>query len=171
MPVPILVAVGAGVVSGVATGYVIDKAIGDGNYTRNEMVTDAVLGGAGIGMIKHAGRLAKGHAKFGHMLAKHYDPTVDTVKGIAMVYIWKHGDDIYKAGKTAATIVAVGNAVEVIGGQSLPSRPKPVASAKASEYKSGKVSSKRSKKRSRKFTPMRPQYCSLHRKYDYCYRK
>jgi len=171
MPAPVIAAIAIGVVSGVGTGYVIDKAIGDGNYSRNEMVTDAILGGAGVGLIKHAGRLAKGHAKFGHHLAKYYDPTVDTVKGVTMVYLMKHGDDVYKAGKSAATIVAVGNAVEVIGGQSLPSRPKPVASAKPSEYKSGKVSSKRSRKRGRKFTPIKPQYCSLHRKYDYCYRK
>ena len=171
MPVPILVAVGVGVVSGIGTGYVLDKTLGDGNYTRNEMLTDAILGGAGIGMIKHAGRLAKGHAKFGHMLAKYYDPTVDTVKGLAMVYIMKNADDVYKAGKSAATIVAVGNAVEVIGGSSLPSKPKPVISAKPSSYKSGKVSSKRSKKRTRKFTPMKPKYCAIHKKYDYCYRK
>ena len=174
MPVPILVAVGVGVVSGLATGYVIDKTLGDGNYTRNEMLTDAILGGAGIGMLKHAGRLAKGNAKFAHQLVKYYDRSIwqpDQMKGLAMYYIMKNADDVYKAGKSAATIVAVGNAVEVIGGSSLPSKPKPVISAKPSSYKSGKVSSKRSKKRTRKFTPMKPKYCAIHKKYDYCYRK
>jgi hypothetical protein len=171
MALPVLVAVGAGIASGLATGYVIDKTLGDGNYTRNEMVTDAILGAAGIGMLRHGGRLAKGHAKYASLLAKHYDPAVDTVKGLTMVYLMKNGNDVYRAGKSAATIVAVGNAVEVIGGQSLPSRPKPVASAQVSKYKSGKISSKRSKKKSRKFTPMRPQYCASHKKYDYCYRK
>ena len=171
MPIPVAVAVGAGVVSGVATGYVIDKAVGDGNYTRNEMVTDAILGGAGIGFLKHGGKLATGHLQLGRKL-RHFDRAKgDVLSDIPVVYLFSQGPEILTTGKTAASIVAVGKGVDVLSGQSLTSSPKGSTSATISKMKSGKNSKKRSKKKSRKFKPMRPQWCSKHGKYDYCYRK
>lgn len=169
MPAPVL-AVAAGVVGGVATGFVIDKVFGDGNYTRNEMVTDAILGGAGVGMLKHIGKLGRSHGRFARVLSN-YDPRVDILSDIPVVYLMTSGKEVFRAGTTAATIVAVGSAVEAVGGRSLSSKPTPTVLTTVSKYKSGKVSSKRSRKRSRKFTPMKPKYCSLHKKYDYCYRK
>ena len=54
MPVQI-VAVGAWAASiggSVASGYLIDRYLGDGNYTRSEFATDVVLGMAGVGVAK-----------------------------------------------------------------------------------------------------------------------
>ena len=47
MVLPILVAVGASV----AAGYAMDHIFGDGNYTKREMATDAVLGIFGVSAV------------------------------------------------------------------------------------------------------------------------
>lgn len=71
-------AVGAAVVSAgtsVAVGYAVDQVLGDGNYTRREMATDAALGVAGIGVAKSGAKIGVG------------------------VYAMKHGGKARAAGK------------------------------------------------------------------------
>ena len=61
-PLVIAAAIGAGYVASqialsVGTGYAVDKAVGDGHYTRRELATDAVLGAIpGLGLIDHQQR-------------------------------------------------------------------------------------------------------------------
>ena len=54
MPVQIVVvgAWAASIGGSVASGYLIDRYLGDGNYTRSEFATDVVLGMAGVGVAK-----------------------------------------------------------------------------------------------------------------------
>lgn len=60
-------ALGLAAVGGVATGYAIDKTLGDGNYTRREAATDAVLGTIpGIGFVKPIGKITYKSTKLRH---------------------------------------------------------------------------------------------------------
>lgn len=99
MVLPILVAVGASV----AAGYAMDHIFGDGNYTKRELATDAVLGIFGVSAVKAgakaggaviAGTRARKAAKAGNMTdAGAYarasntlmkSAAVDTSKGIIL---------------------------------------------------------------------------------------
>lgn len=53
-----LVWVGVSVVGSVALGYVIDKTIGDGDYTKQELATDITLGLIpGVGLLKPGAKI------------------------------------------------------------------------------------------------------------------
>ncbi len=52
-----------GATAGVATGYVIDHVVGDGKYTRTELIVDATTGAMGLSVLK-AGAKAFGGLRY-----------------------------------------------------------------------------------------------------------
>lgn len=61
VPILIILAWGAvGAAAGVASGYVIDRALGDGNYTRTEFLVDATTGAMGLSVLKAGSKVLGG---------------------------------------------------------------------------------------------------------------
>ena len=57
---PLIVVAFGGAVVGVVSGYAFDRAFGDGEYTTGEMVSDAVMGGLGFGVLKAGSKMVGG---------------------------------------------------------------------------------------------------------------
>lgn len=164
MVAPILIAVGYGAMTGLAAGYVIDKTIGDGNYTSQEMITDATLGAIGVGFFKHAYRVGKSS-----QILRQFDKSVDVISDIPKVLLLANRKEIPKIIKTGAYTVLVGKTVEV-GYASSKSYQQNVGKPSSAIVSTGK-SRVPAKKATKRFQKKKPKYCSFHRKYDYCYNK
>ena len=68
MVVPLILGamwIGGGIVTSIASGYIIDQTIGDKNYTRREMLADGVLGAVGFSLVKSGAKVVGGlrHAR------------------------------------------------------------------------------------------------------------
>ena len=82
----------------VGTGYAIDKTLGDGNYTRRELATDAVLGAIpGVGLLRPASKIVYSarHLRF---LEKS-----DRIRDVALGMTYYNRANIAVIGKTIAT--------------------------------------------------------------------
>jgi hypothetical protein len=109
MPVQIVaVAAWAASIGGsVASGYLIDRYLGDGNYTRSEFATDVVLGMAGVGV-------AKSGAKAGYAI--HLTRQASRAKKADRIREAERAADAartvgYHAGKEMAEIIVIETAV------------------------------------------------------------
>ncbi len=102
-PLVIAAAVGVGYVASqiaisVGTGYAIDKTLGDGNYTRREFATDAVMGAVpGVGLLRPAGKILYSSRKL-----RYIDKT-DTAKDVTLAMAYYNRANIVGIGKTIAT--------------------------------------------------------------------
>jgi len=161
LPVLIL----GGIAVGIGSGYVIDKAFGDGNYTRNEIITDGILGAIpGVGWAGIAGRSVN---KMRHF--RHFDRSVDVISDIPALVVLANRKEIKPIIKTITSSVLVQGVVDRV-----------FVSSKSYQQNVGKgpsgksrspVSRVAAKKATKRFVKKSPKYCKLHRKYDYCYNK
>jgi len=109
MVAPIVVGVALGgayvaaqIAASVGTGYAIDKAFGDGKYTRRELAVDAVMGAVpGVGLLRPAGKIAYS--------ARHlrYVDRTDRARDVALGMAFINRANIAVIGKTIATEKAV----------------------------------------------------------------
>lgn len=87
MVLPLLL-LGGSVAVSVGIGYVLDRTIGDGDYTKQDLAVDVTLGLIpGVGLIKPAGRIG-GHAVKVARVYQKGDKAGDV--GMAMVYLSRH---------------------------------------------------------------------------------
>jgi hypothetical protein len=106
-PLVIAAAVGVGYIASqialsVGTGYAIDKTLGDGNYTRRELATDAVMGAIpGVGFLRPAGKILYSSRKL-----RFIDKT-DRARDVALGMAYYNRANIAVIGKTIATEKAV----------------------------------------------------------------
>jgi hypothetical protein len=106
-PLVIAAAVGVGYIASqiaisVGTGYAIDKTLGDGNYTRRELATDAVMGAIpGVGLLRPAGKILYSSRKLAYI-----DKT-DRARDVALGMAYYNRANIAVIGKTIATEKAV----------------------------------------------------------------
>ncbi len=102
-PLVLAAAVGVGYIASqvaisVGTGYAIDKTLGDGNYTRREMATDAVVGAIpGLGLLRPAGKIVYSTR---HLA---YVSKADRASDIALGMAYINRANIAVIGKTIAT--------------------------------------------------------------------
>jgi hypothetical protein len=102
-PLVIAAAVGVGYIASqialsVGTGYAIDKTLGDGNYTRRELATDAVMGAIpGVGFLRPAGKILYSSRKLAYI-----DKT-DRARDVALGMAYYNRANIAVIGKTVAT--------------------------------------------------------------------
>ncbi len=102
-PLVIAAAVGVGYIASqiaisVGTGYAIDKTLGDGNYTRRELATDAVMGAIpGVGFLRPAGKILYSSRKLAYI-----DKT-DRARDVALGMAYYNRANIAVIGKTIAT--------------------------------------------------------------------
>lgn len=102
-PLVIAAAVGVGYVASqiaisLTTGYIIDKHLGDGNYTRREFATDAVMGAIpGVGLLRPAGNILYSARKLCYL--DKTDRAADVAKGMT----YYNRANIAVIGKTIAT--------------------------------------------------------------------
>jgi len=102
-PLVIVAAVGVGYIASqiavsVGTGYAIDKTLGDGNYTRRELATDAVMGAIpGVGILRPAGKILYSSRKL-----RFIDKT-DRARDVVLGMAFYNRANIAVIGKTIAT--------------------------------------------------------------------
>jgi hypothetical protein len=102
-PLVIAAAVGVGYIASqvalsVGTGYAIDKTLGDGNYTRRELSTDAVMGAIpGVGFLRPVGKILYSSRKLAYI-----DKT-DRARDVALGMAYYNRANIAVIGKTIAT--------------------------------------------------------------------
>lgn len=103
-PLVIAAAIGVGYVASqialsVGTGYAVDKAVGDGQYTRRELATDAVLGAIpGLGLIRPSAKIL-----FSARHLRYARKTEASATDIAAAMAYVNRANIAVIGKTIAT--------------------------------------------------------------------
>jgi hypothetical protein len=106
-PLAIAAAAGIGYIASqiaisVGTGYAIDKALGDGKYTRQELATDVVMGAIpGVGLLRPMSKIAYSTRKL------QYVDKTDRAKDVALGMTYLNRANIAVIGKTIATEKAV----------------------------------------------------------------
>jgi len=91
--------VGSQIAASVATGYAIDKTLGDGKYTRREFAVDAVMGAIpGVGLLRPTGKIL-----YSARYLRHYDRAVDTPGMAARGLAYYNRAPIMVIAKTIAT--------------------------------------------------------------------
>ncbi len=140
LPALIVIAwVAAGAAAGVASGYVLDKMIGDGKYTKTELIVDATTGALGLSVLKAGAKVAGGvRYAAGAVKLEKAEDAVSGIKagfaaarsGVAEIYAIKGVDlaisslasrDWKKTGETAGMYVGVtGAAIQLARGKSPP---------------------------------------------------
>lgn len=128
MPIPLIyagVVLGGMIATSVTSGYVIEKTIGDGDYSATDAAFDVgigAMGGAVVGpSLKIGGRMAVGLARYGgkaRKFGKHSDEAAETI----ITAVGKSGKDYQKlgiayVGETSKTMV-VGHNSGSSGGRS-----------------------------------------------------
>lgn len=165
MPIPIIAAAllwaAAGAVAGVAVGYVIDHSIGDGNYTRTEIVVDATTGALGLSVLR-AGAKALGGLRYatGAMKLEKAGDAADAIRagfavarsGVAEIYTIRGLDLAITAAMTPGQSAAYdyGGTTDVGVVSRKPKKP-------------GKSPSKPGVRGT-----IRKTWCKRHRQYDLC---
>lgn len=104
MPLPAAavaaVVVGGGAALGVASGYVIDKVLGDGHYTGREMAVDATMGAIpGMGLVRPTAKILASGRHIRHFDRAQGDRLVDIPLALAFV----NRRNFTQIGKTIAT--------------------------------------------------------------------
>ena len=85
--IPILV-LGGSVAISVGVGYILDRTIGDGDYTKQDLAVDVTLGLIpGVGLLKPMGRIGM-HAARVARVAEKGDTAGDVAMG--MIYLSRH---------------------------------------------------------------------------------
>lgn len=169
MVLPIIVAVAwalGGAAVGVASGYVIDHVIGDGNYTRRELAADATTGALGLGLLKGGAKVVGGirYANLGRKLDKAEDAAgaikagfaaarqgvaeIYAVKGVNLAIESFDSDHAIQDAKTSIVNLA---AAELIS----PGATKPYLPRISSEVRGRRAN-------------LRKTWCRRHRQYDLC---
>lgn len=113
LPIIAAIAVAAGGAAiGVATGYAIDKHLGDDNYTRRELATDAVVGMIpGLGLLRPSAKIAASSRKL-----RYFDRAQgDRLRDIPVAMAYHNRSEITTIAKTIGTE----KAVSLIAGQLL----------------------------------------------------
>jgi len=156
---PPVVIIAGGAMLGVASGYVIDKVIGDGNYNRQELVTDGVLGAIpGVGWAAIGGRFM---LRMRHL--RHFDRTVDVVTDIPYYVLLANRSEVRPIIKTVVASVLVGTGVNAVLNSSGSYQQNVMMDSVGTDIIQKK------KPKGKRFVKKPPKYCRIHRKYDYCY--
>lgn len=163
MVVPLVLAayVAGGVVSSIASGYVIDKAIGDGNYTKREMLADGVLGAFGFSLAKSGAKVVGGlrHAQ----KASRVDDISDMKAGFAVA---RSGVIEIQAARGLENAVTSTRVPTQSRNRSSPGR---VGSKSGRSNRSAGASSNASLRRGRGRRQRKSKaWCRRHKRYDYC---
>jgi hypothetical protein len=172
-PLVIAAAVGVGYIASqialsVGTGYAIDKTLGDGNYTRRELATDAVMGAIpGVGFLRPAGKILYSSRKL-----RFIDKT-DRARDVALGMAYYNRANIAVIGKTIATekgvsllagaLIAESGRASSSSYQQSASRPGTSSSTNRSRTRSGMNMVKPTWKSGGKGGKMRPSCPSGHK--------
>ena len=174
MPIPLLVIAAAALGSvaiSVTSGYIIEKTIGDGDYSNRDAAIDV-----GLGLIPGAA-LAKPGLKIvasaRHL--RHFERGVDTVKGTAFAFAHLNRHNFKQLGIYGATAVAAGGVYDYLsnsgssstGGTTRPQQKRKVGRGSLTKQPSVVKSSSRAL-RTRTTRTRSKRWCPRHRKYDYC---
>lgn len=172
MPVPLLViaaaAVGSVAVS-VTSGYILERTIGDGEYSGRDAAVDIGLGLIpGAALVKPGVKIA---ASARHL--RHFDRSEHTVKGFAAALAWMNRHNFKQLGIYGATTVAAGGVYDHLsnsGGSSTGGVTRPQQKRKGGLGSStkqptvGKSSSRALRTGTTRTRSKR--WCPRHRKYD-----
>ncbi len=165
------IALGSVAVS-VASGYLLEKSIGDKDYSDRDLAVDVALG-----LIPGAA-LAKPGAKIALSLRRlrHFERGVDTAKGAVIALAHYNRRNFKPIGIWGATTVLAGGVYDYLsnsGGSSTGGSTRPQKISKAGSGSSttsptgGKSSSGALRTRTSSRTRSK-RWCPRHRKYDYC---
>lgn len=158
LPIIIFLAWAAvGAAAGVATGYVIDQVVGDGKYTRTEMIVDATTGAMGLSVLK-AGAKVFGGIRYSAGAIK-LDKAEDAAKVIRTGFAAARQGvaEIYAIRGVELAITGAGSQQPEEGTAVPPSRS-PTPPPRPGGFSSP---------RGRSATP-RQTWCRRHRQYDLC---
>ena len=158
LPIIIFLAWAAvGAAAGVATGYVIDQTVGDGKYTRMEMIVDATTGAMGLSVLK-AGAKVFGGIRYSAGAIK-LDKAEDAAKVIRTGFAAARQGvaEIYAIKGVELAITSAGSIQSEQDPGVRPPRPP------QSPARPGGTSSKRGSTGA-----LRKTWCRRHRQYDLC---
>jgi hypothetical protein len=145
-----------GAVAGVASGYVIDQVVGDGKYTRTELIVDATTGAMGLSVLKAGAKVLGGlrYTAGAIKLEKAEDAAVVIRTGFAAA---RQGiAEIYAIKGVELAITGAGSQQSEQGPGAPPAAPTPPAKPGRTLKTRGRPSNSRK------------SWCRRHRQYDLC---
>jgi hypothetical protein len=103
MVAPVIIggaAIAGGIIAGIASGYAIDKVLGDGNYTAKEVAVDGAMGVIpGVGFLKPTGKILWNTRKL-----RYFDRAQgDRIRDVPWIMAVANADSVVTIGKTIAT--------------------------------------------------------------------
>ena len=171
-PIIIVGAIALGSVAvSVASGYLLEKSIGDKDYSDRDLAVDVALGLVpGAALAKPGLKIA---ASLRHL--RHFERGVDTAKGVAIGLAYYNRKNFKPIGIWGATTVLAGGVYDYLsnsggsstGGTTRPQKKRKAGSGSSTRSPTGGKSSSRAI-RTRTSRTRSKRWCPRHRKYDYC---
>lgn len=111
MPIPLIVYAGAalgGVLISVGSGYILEKTIGDGDYSGRDLAIDSGLGLIpGAALVKPGAKIL---ASARHL--RHFDRSVDTLRGATAGIVYYNRRNLAQIGIHQSATVLIGGAYD-----------------------------------------------------------